>query len=453
MIAPGLRLRHTWWLLLPPLGAALGVTACSSTDDLSPSPANDAGQTAPESDAATAPEVVDGGLDSGDVDVEAPAYDFEVKCTAVPCVTRIAARGGAHACAVLQGGSVRCWGANASGQVGRGGDDAAAMPAFVASPVEVAGVSNVVGLSATGDGEHGTTCVVSGSGEVSCFGSDASGQLGRGEAPSTTPHPEPVELTDLRAKSVTLAGTFALAIGTDDRLWSWGANEGFQLARPTAGDAGTASAPAHAESISFAPRSCAGTATTSFVVSPDGELLSWAGATSETLGRLSSLTRDPVPAAVPLTEVSRVTAGAAHACALRRGQIHCWGKNDRGQLGSGMFQNELFPSRAALPSDVLAVDVAAGGDDTCIIASNGDVYCWGANDADQVGDFAGLDQPSPRRIEGLTEQAVALGVMDRSVCALLRSGAVSCWGDNLLGQLGRGARDAKLHAPGPVVFQ
>jgi len=430
------------------------MTACSSSNDDSPFPVpeSDAGQTATEPDASSTPEA-DGGIDSGEVEVETPPYDFEVKCTAAPCVTRLAARGGSHACAILRGGSVRCWGANAFGQVGKSGDGAGAMPVFVAAPTEVPGISGAVGLSASGDRDRGTSCVVSGSGSVSCFGSDASGQLGRGEAPSTTPHPEAVELADVRAKSVTLAGTFAFAIGTDDRLWSWGANEGYQLARPTAVDAGVASAPAPAESISFTPRSCAGTSTTSFVVSANGELLSWGGATLETLGRLSSLTRDPVPTPIALSEVSRVAAGSSHACALRRAQVHCWGKNEHGQLGSGTVADQPLPLRAVLPSGVLAVDVAAGGDNTCIIASSGDVHCWGANGGGQVGGSAGVDQPSARRIDGLTEAAVALGVMDRSVCALLRGGAVTCWGDNLLGQLGRGARDVELHAPGPVVFQ
>ncbi len=454
MIARRLRIPQMGWLLLPPAVAALAMTACSSSNDESPLPVpeSDAGQTATEPDGSSTPET-DGGIDSGEVEVETPAYDFEVKCTALPCVTRLAARGGSHACAIVQGGSVRCWGANASGQVGKAGDDAGPMPVFVGAPTEVVGISDAVALSASGDSDRGTSCVVSGSGTVSCFGSDVSGQLGRGEAPSSTPRPEPVELADVRAKSVTLTGAFAFAIGTDDRLWSWGSNDGYQLARPTAADAGVASAPGRAESITFAPRSCAGTSTTSFVVSANGELLSWGGSTLETLGRLSSLTRDPVPTAIALAEVSRVAAGASHACALRRAQVHCWGKNEHGQLGSGTMADQPLPLRAVLPSGVLAVDVAAGGDTTCIIASSGDVYCWGANDGGQVGGAAGVDQPSARRVDGLTEAAVALGVMDGSVCALLRSGAVTCWGDNLLGQLGRGARDVELHAPGPVVFQ
>lgn len=457
MISRAPRLKLACWLLLASAGAPFATTACTSTNEVSTSPdsnTEDAAANSNEPDAATTTET-DASLDAGDAEVETPNYDFAVKCTAAPCATRIAARGGGHACAIMQDGSVRCWGANASGQVGQGseGEDAGTVPAFVTSPTVVPGISETVDLSVTGNGSSGTTCVVSRSNVVSCFGSDASGQLGRGGAPSTTPHPMPVELADVRAKSVVLGGTFAFAVGTDDRLWSWGANDGYQLARPTNGDAGVASAPALAEGITGTPRSCAGTATTSFVTSTGGELVSWGGATLEALGRFSSLTRDPVPAPIGLSAVSRVTAGATHACALRGGEIHCWGKNERGQLGLGSFADQPLPARVILPKDVLAVDVAAGTNDTCAIASNGDVYCWGANESSQLGTEAGVDQPTPRRVEGIAEEVVALGVMERSVCALQRSGAVTCWGDNLLGQLGRGARDVELHAPSPVSFQ
>ncbi len=447
-------MRRTAWFLGAPLGAAIAMIACSSTD--APTAADDGERDAapgtPVDDAASTPDV-DAGADAADLDAAARSYDFAVSCAATPCATQIAARGGAHACAILQGGSVRCWGANRSGQLGIGANDAGAIPPFEGAPAEVAGISNAASLTATGDGEAGTTCVVTTAGAVTCFGSDAWGQLGRGASPSSAPHPEPAELAGLEAKSVTLAGTFALAAGTDGRLWSWGTNDAQQLARATAADAGSATAPARADGVTFAPRSFAGTSTTSFVVSEAGELVSWGGGTGEALGRLSSLVRDPIPAAIALSQVSHVTAGAAHACALHRGEVHCWGKNDHGQLGSGRKVDEPLPSRVVLPEGVYAVDIAAGGADTCIIASNGAVYCWGANESGQVGPDAGVDQPTARRIEQLTDEAVGLAVMDRSVCALLRSGAVACWGDNLLGQLGRGARDAELHAPAPVVFQ
>ena len=124
-------------------------------------------------------------------------------------------------------------------------------------------------------------------------------------------------------------------------------------------------------------------------------------------------------------------------------------------IGAAMLRaDEPFPARAVLPDAGHAVYVAAGGNNTCAIIANGSVYCWGANGNGQIGAPTGRDRPTPTLIEGLGEQAVALAVMDASICALLRSGNVRCWGDNLFGQLGRGTRDSSNHVESaPVVFE
>lgn len=429
------------------LGIVLALTACSSSEEKPALVANADGGDAVTSDGG-APSVSDAETDSGEL-APPPPYDFAVTCASDPCVTQLAARGGAHACAILQDGSVRCWGSNASGQLGS--SDAG----YEGSPRPVVGISNAKGLSATGEGIAGTTCVVVGSGDVMCFGSDAWGQLGRGAGGSLAPNPVPSPVPSLQAKSVTLTGTFALAIGTDDRLWSWGSNDTFQLARTTSpDDAGSASGAALADRISSTVRSYAGTSGVGFVVTDDGTLLSWGDGRADQLGRPSSLTLSPTPEAIALSDVSSVVAGAAHACALGRGRVHCWGENEHGQLGTGRKAGEALPAPVALPTGVYAVAVAAGGNNSCIIDADGDVYCWGANASGQTGTVGQLDQAMPARIAGLDEKAVAVAIMDDAVCALLRGGSIACWGDNLCGQLGRGGRDVELHPqPGPVVFE
>jgi alpha-tubulin suppressor-like RCC1 family protein len=445
-----------FYVWAPPLAALMALMGCSTSEEPR-SPDTSSGGVDGGADAGIPGEPgTDAGGDAADAgEMEPPPpYDFAVKCAVEPCATRIAARGGAHVCVVLQDGSVRCWGANVSGQLGTGGGDAGPIPAYEATPRPVTGISSANGVAATGEGVSGTTCVVSGSGEVACFGSDVWGQLGRVTS-STGPNPEPAVVDGLQAKSVVLTNTFALAVGTDDRLWSWGTNDVRQLARTTSGpDAGSATAAARAESVPNVVRSCAGTTKTGFVVSDEGDLLSWGGGTNDQLGRATSLARDPIPAPVTLSDVSSVTTGTAHACALHRGSVHCWGKNNDGQLGTGRKADELVPAAVLLPPGVRAVAVAAGGNNTCVIAGDGAVYCWGANGSGQLGGSPGLSLAIPTRIEGLAEETVAVAIMDESICALLRSGAVACWGDNLRGQLGRGTRDLELHTtPGPVVFK
>lgn len=93
-----------------------------------------------------------------------------------------AAAGGTHACALRSGGLVSCWGGNASGQLGDG------MTTATTTPVELMNVTGAVSVAAGGlsaDG-RGHTCVVLGSGEVRCAGDGTLGQTGSSTLAATS---------------------------------------------------------------------------------------------------------------------------------------------------------------------------------------------------------------------------------------------------------------------------
>src|SRR5439155_10306111 len=90
----------------------------------------------------------------------------------------------------------------------------------------------------------------------------------------------------------------------------------------------------------------------------------------------------------------QAAAGRYHTCAVTSdGNVFCWGANNRGQLG-----NFALPSgsgaRVASAQPVVHADgswladvraVSAGGYHTCALTHAGNVYCWGANDLGQLG--------------------------------------------------------------------
>ena len=85
------------------------------------------------------------------------------------------AAGDGHTCALLQDGAVQCWGDNYFGQLGQPGDPGTGLPSR-GTPVSVAGLSPASALAA------GTnhTCALLAGGSLRCWGDGSSGQLGDG---------------------------------------------------------------------------------------------------------------------------------------------------------------------------------------------------------------------------------------------------------------------------------
>jgi alpha-tubulin suppressor-like RCC1 family protein len=92
-----------------------------------------------------------------------------------------------HACALLEAGQIVCWGSNASGELGIGNTTPQPLPSAVLQGEPAAAVS--VGFS------H--TCALFSQGRMKCWGYNAYGQLGlgdtlnRGDTPDTVPSLNP----------------------------------------------------------------------------------------------------------------------------------------------------------------------------------------------------------------------------------------------------------------------
>ncbi|MCY1071678.1 hypothetical protein OV090_43440 [Nannocystis sp. RBIL2] len=130
-----------------------------------------------------------------------------------------------HACALLQDGTLRCWGSNFYGQLGYGdtnhrGDAPGEMPP---PPVDVGGP--VARVTASTD----FTCAVLTSGEVRCWGRNSGTQLGYaasgtavGDAPGEMPPPALALADD--ATAVSLGAGHGCALLQTGALQCWGSN-------------------------------------------------------------------------------------------------------------------------------------------------------------------------------------------------------------------------------------
>jgi alpha-tubulin suppressor-like RCC1 family protein len=167
--------------------------------------------------------------------------------------------------------------------------------------------------------------------------------------------------------------------------------------------------------------------------------LSFSSSIASNLGGLTA-SQVSVPASVnaPLSSVVSVSAGYFHTCALlNTGAVKCWGENWSGQLGDGTTTDRYTPvSVSGLDSGVTAISL--GGDHSCALLNTGAVKCWGDNFDGQLGDGTTTNRHTPVAVSGLDSGVTAISLGRFHSCALRDTGAVKCWGDNYSGALGDG---------------
>ena len=224
-------------------------------------------------------------------------------------------------CAIANGG-VLCWGANTDGQLGRGSRGIAATP----QPLNIAAPTAM----AVGDG-HG--CALAG-GLVQCWGENGYGQAGN----SSFVHCSRRRRSRCRShhRRSSRPAIPSRACGA--------------TARPRAGAAGSAASSAPAPAVSsIAPSRLIKTNIRSGAQSiaigrnhtcviDDNQTLTCYGSNSD--GQLGDGTQtESVNGTGPaLSPVDQVVAGEAHTCARKVGTpstISCWGNNGFGQIGNG----------------------------------------------------------------------------------------------------------------------
>lgn len=203
---------------------------------------------------------------------------------------RQVALGGSHSCALTREPSeVWCWGRNHDGELGVA--DTAVTKRWQAARVE--GLPHdVVALSA---GVGASTCAMTQSHGVWCWGANRYGQLGVGHSEPRQAVPQKVTAME-GIKTMVPGFNHSCAIAHDDTVWCWGRGDQGKLGNGSSEDS-------------------------------------------------------TVPVQVKLPgKAAQLTVGGAHACAialpaslavsLQRPRAYCWGNNRLGQLGLGAELHE-----------------------------------------------------------------------------------------------------------------
>lgn len=146
---------------------------------------------------------------------------FPVEVVGLSGVVAITA-GKQHTCALLDTGGVKCWGKGDDGQLGNGDI------LHSGTPVNVSGLSNGVKAIAAG---HNHNCALLESGSVKCWGANEYGQIGDGTSGIENEHTTPVAVKGLvvRTSAIALGGWHTCALTDRGSVLCWGRNTYGQL--------------------------------------------------------------------------------------------------------------------------------------------------------------------------------------------------------------------------------
>jgi alpha-tubulin suppressor-like RCC1 family protein len=323
-------------------------------------------------------------------------------------------------CAVLSTGAVDCWGYNGDGELGNGSTGGPDGRDGYDAPDAVSGITDavsVIGDSNQGNG-YGSSgyCAVLRTGKMECWGDNSVGELGNGttggpdlESNGLYGYDTPQAVTGLtNAISAASEGGGYCAVLSPGAMDCWGDN--------TFGELGNGATDG-----------------------PDGEY-----------------GYDTPQGVSGITDAVSVTSneGDSYCAVLSTGKMDCWGENNFGELGNGTINgpDEAYgydtPQAVTGITDAVSVssDEYGNGGSYCALLSTGRMDCWGDNTVDELGNGTtggpdggpnGGGYDTPEAVTGITD-AVSASTDEDGYCAVLSTGAMDCWGDNIDGELGNG---------------
>ncbi len=354
--------------------------------------------------------------------------------------TKEIALGWGHSCVLTELGMAKCWGANASGQLGDGTWTDSKVPLTVLDLIyeapatktprpthtatlapTVAASSVFVSLSAG----INHTCGVTASGGVMCWGDNSSGELGDGTKTKRTAPVDVVGLPDA-AVAVAAGGYYSCALTESGEVLCWGKNEFGQLGQGTTSDSRI---PVRVTGLPAGIRGIDAGYNHTCALTPSAEVMCWGQNLAAQLGdgtrTNSSIPREAI--GLKGVEVSSVSAGAMYTCILTKaGGVKCWGAGGD-QLGSRPANKDGYPPEYVYGLSNGVAKVSAGASRTCAITLEGGVRCWGFY---YLGDGTGRNSPEPVDVARLSGSAIDIGVGDDQTCALMDGGGAKCWGSN-----------------------
>ena len=402
--------------------------------------------------------------------------------------------GSTHSCAIKTDNTLWCWGGNLFGQTGRGDFGAAnlvpipaqvgvdedwrqlSLGGYISCAIKLDGSlwcwgeslasADDIALSAperVNDDidwrsiDVGTyhACAIKVDGSLWCWGKNLDGQIGIGFSTVDAYVPAPRRVgTDFDWLSVKAGGWHTCAIKTDNSLWCWGYNEYGQLGDSTQFYRDTPfQIGARTDWVDLTLNgyhTCAS--------NKAGDVYCWGSNGYGELGGGEEPRLGTQNSYVPiLTDNNNnwleVAAGYGHMCASKTdNSVYCWGVNNAGQLGNQSYFLKAVPTEVVGNRDWRQFDTTSSGDTACGIKTDNSLWCWGRGVEGQFGNgSSGNDVYSdiPLQVDNAVDWA-QIAVAYTHVCAIKMNNSLWCWGESAFGKLGIGSgQDVNTYETSP----
>lgn len=274
---------------------------------------------------------------------------------------QVVAAGAEHTCALKIDGTVWCWGANATGQLGLGDTKPRATPQQVPLPARARDVQ----------ARFTHTCAVLETGKLLCWGANFEGQLGLDDPPNSRERPSPTALPlPTLWRAVAPGDGHTCAIALDGGLWCWGRNTDGELGQ----------GPGAAQQIRAPQRVGTGLDWVDVMSGQSGTCGLRADRSLWCWGTYASGAPQPnVPTRVgAASDWAQARFDTFHLCALKLdGALWCQGRNDEGQLGLPP-PAQINALKEIAPGTRWSA-LSTGRFHTCARRTAGTVWCTGSN--------------------------------------------------------------------------
>ncbi|WP_413577125.1 Ig-like domain-containing protein [Bdellovibrio sp. HCB290] len=274
-------------------------------------------------------------------------------------------------------------------------------------------------------GKKKMRCAIYTGGVLKCWGNNSGGGLGTGSSEAGTTIPAVVN-SGTSYTQVAPGEWHICAVTTAGDLQCWGNRSNYRTGENN--PSGYALTPVTIGT----GYSTVGIGVNTTCAIKAGQVYCWGQNVTTAGGNWTTPTLVNPGGANPFTAVD---VGYDFVCALNNvGELYCFGGNSYGQLGNGTTSGTRVDPPVAAPTATSVSKFSinwnsSGQAHTCSLDSTGIVSCWGANGFGYLGDNSTTNRISPTPVNGgATYTDISVGA--NTACAIVDNGTVNCWGSN-----------------------